>query len=74
MEQIKSIYQEIEVKIPTREQEAKKLIVVIEKILTFFLRIFTTGLFLMAVTGILFFIIGMATGYIDKSNANFGIN
>ena len=63
MEQIKSIYQEIEVKIPTREQEAKKLIVVIEKILTFFLRILTTGLFL----------IGMATGYIDTSNANFGI-
>jgi hypothetical protein len=73
MEEIKSIYQELEVKIPTRKQEAKKLIIVIEKILTLFLRILTTGLFLMAVMGILFFIIGMATGYIDTSNANFGI-
>ncbi len=73
MEQIKEIYQELQVKIPTREQEAKKLILVIEKILTLFLRVLTTGLFLMAVIGILFFIIGMITGHIDTSNANFGI-
>ena len=73
MEQIKEIYQELQVKIPTREQKAKKLILVIEKILTLFLRVLTTGLFLMAVIGILFFIIGMITGHIDTSNANFGI-
>ena len=73
MEEIKSIYQEIQVKIPTKEQEAKKLILVIEKILTLFLRVLTTGLFLMAVIGILFFIIGMISGNIDTSNANFGI-
>ena len=73
MEQIKEIYQGLEIKIPTREQGAKKLILVIEKILTLFLRVLTTGLFFMAVMGILYFIIGMITGNIDTSNANFGI-
>ncbi len=73
MELLKELYKETRVTIPTKEREAKKLIVISENILTLFMRILVTGLFLMATTGILYFIFGMITGEIDTSNASFGI-
>jgi hypothetical protein len=73
MELLKELYRETRVTIPTREREAKKLIVISENILTLFMRILVTGLFLLATTGILYFIIGMISGEIDTTNASFGI-
>ena len=73
MELLKELYRETRVTIPTREREAKKLIVISENILTLFMRILVTGLFLLATTGILYFIIGMISGEIDTTNESFGI-
>mgnify|MGYP001221753750 CR=1 FL=1 len=70
---MKAIIQEIARETTVRDREGKVLTSFTGKLSTLLLRVVIAGLFTMAISGILFFIIAMITGDVDTANANFGI-
>jgi len=70
---MKTIIQEIARETRVRDREGQVITSFTGTLLTFTLRVFMGGLFTLAVSGILFFIIGMITGEVNTANASFGI-
>ena len=70
---MKTIIQEIARETTVRDREGQVITSFTGTLLTFTLRVFMGGLFTLAVSGILFFIIGMITGEVNTANASFGI-
>ena len=69
IQEVKSIYKATQV----RDRQGRVLTSFTGKLWSLILFIAMLGLMTMAITGILFMIGGLIFGYIDTSNANFGI-
>lgn len=69
IQEVKSIYKATQV----RDRQGRVLTSFTGRIWSLILFIAMLGLMTMAITGILFMIGGLIFGYIDASNANFGI-
>ena len=69
IQEVKSIYKATQV----RDRQGRVLTSFTGKLWSLILFIAMLGLMTMAITGILFMIGGLIFGYVDTSNANFGI-
>ena len=69
IQEVKSIYKATQV----RDRQGRVLTSFTGRLWSLILFIAMLGLMTMAITGILFMIGGLIFGYIDASNANFGI-
>ncbi|QDP56267.1 MAG: hypothetical protein GOVbin3009_34 [Prokaryotic dsDNA virus sp.] len=69
IQEVKSIYKSTQV----RDRQGRVLTSFTGRLWSLILFIAMLGLMTMAITGILFMIGGLIFGYIDASNANFGI-